>query len=112
VNLGLLIALYPFRPTRHFSHPDEIGLIATFFDPDDEKPAAEQADDHYGHGGGWRPQAGYGLTEDGVLTYRGDADPLYPLAVAYIRSETVRVYHYGIVSIQQADGSFEVSRMD
>jgi hypothetical protein len=111
-SYAAILALYPFRPTEHFSHPDEIGLIASFFDPNSEKRAAEQADDAYQHGGGWRPQDGYRLTDGGVLTYRGDVDPLHPLAVAQIRSETVRVYHYGLVSIQQANGSFEVSRMD
>lgn len=112
MSYAVILALYPFRPTKHFSHPDEVGLIASFFDPSSEKRAAQQADENYAHGGGWHPQDGYELTEEGVLIYRDDGDPLHPLAVAQIRSETVRVYHYGFVSIAQADGSFEVSRMD
>lgn len=112
MNYAVILAIYPFRPTKYFSHPDEIGLIASFFDPNSEKRAAQQADENYAHGGGWRPQDGYEMTEGGVLIYRDDGDPLPPLAVAKIRSETVRVYDYGFVSIEQADGSFEVSRMD
>jgi len=90
----------------------DLGFIPTFLSLNDPRPAKEQFDDNYQHGGGWRPIKGYTiLNPDGYLLYPGDP-VLKPIAEIVFRDETIRIYDYAIVCIVQPDGSFEVSRMD
>jgi hypothetical protein len=99
----------------HILHPrgtDFLGFIPQFLSPADPRPAAEQLDANYQHGGGWRPMTGW--TFDPLtnrLSYPGDP-PLTPAAVGYLRDEVILVYPHAWVLILQKDGSFEVSRMD
>ena len=91
--------------------PDHVGLIPHWLDESDKRPARDQLDEHYQHGGGWRPFEGFKLTPNRSLEYDGD-EPLRPLALMKFRDEFVAVYNYGWVMILQPDGSFEVCRMD
>ena len=93
----------------HSLHPDVIGLIPMFISAHDERPAAEQFADNYM--GGWDSFKGFTMDENGVLSYPSDP-PLLPIAIAHLGNETIRVYEYGWVSIQSADGSFDVARLD
>jgi len=92
-------------------HPDELGMIPDFINQNDPRPAREQFDANYKHGGGWRPMTGF--TNNGViLNYPGDP-PLEPIAMWPLRGEMIVVYPYGIVAIfSTKDGSFEVARLD
>jgi hypothetical protein len=92
---------------------DHIGFVPSFLDLDDSRPAREQFDGNYQHGGGWRPQAKFKRTgnEEFALMYPGDP-PLTPLAAIPFRDELVVIYRYGYVAIFQKDGSFEACRMD
>jgi hypothetical protein len=92
-------------------HPDELGLLPDFIDQDDPRPAREQFDANYQHGGGWHPIKGF--THKGfVLHYPGDP-PFEPIAMWPLRDEMIVVYRVGMVAIfQTKDGSFEVARMD
>lgn len=90
---------------------DLVGFIPTFLHEGDPRPAAEQFDVHYQHGGGWNPFPGFTLTDKGSLTYPGDPE-LKPVAAIRFRKELILIYHYGWVCVRQDDGSYEVSRMD
>jgi hypothetical protein len=90
---------------------DLIGEIPAFLDLNDPRPAREQFDANYQHGGGWRPQSGFTRTDAFVLHYPGDP-PFLPIAMMALRRETILIYLHAYVAIFQADGSFEVCRMD
>jgi hypothetical protein len=78
---------------------------------DDPRPAREQFDANYRHGGGWQPQSGFTLTGNNSLKYPGDP-PFHPLARIQLRDEQINIYEYGYVAIIQPNRSFEVCRMD
>ena len=40
---------------------DILGLLPMIFDSNDPRPAREQANERYAHGGGWNPQEGWEL---------------------------------------------------
>jgi hypothetical protein len=91
-------------------HPDELGFLPLMIDQNDPRPAREQFDSNYQHGGGWHPMPGFKV-KGFVLHYSGD--PAYePIAMWPLRDEMIVVYRYGIVAVFQKDGSFEVARMD
>ena len=98
-----------------FLHPqanvDHLGLLPELVSGADPRPARDQFAENYAYGGGWRPMKGWEHEGNGVLTYPGD-NPLYPIAEAKLRDETIRVYESAWVAIFQPDGSFEISRMD
>lgn len=95
-----------------YSDPNYFGLIPSFLDLDDPRPAKEQFAERYVYGG-WRPQDGFIADPNGLPTlhYPGDP-PLEPIAVMTFREELIFVYLHGYVSIFQKDGSFEACRMD
>lgn len=90
---------------------EHLGLLPYIFRSSDPRPAREQANDRYSHGGGWSPLSGWTIDEAFRITYPGDS-PLLPLARAQLRDETIILYRHSWVAIIQANGSFEVSRMD
>lgn len=99
-------------------HPqalDLIGMIPDFLYPADPRPAAEQFNEHYAFGGGWRPMDGWethhSVTGELIIRYPGDP-PYQPVAQIEFRSERVWVYSHAWVAIEQPDGSVEISRMD
>ena len=95
----------------HRVTPDMLGLIPHFLDAGDARPAHEQLDANYQHGGGWRPMPGFKLGHQMTLRYPGDP-ALQPLAVMRLRQEEIYMYPHGFVAIVQPDGSFEAARMD
>ena len=93
-------------------HPDMLGFIPMFLHENNPRPAKEQLDSNYRHGGGWNPFMGFTLDkEDMSIQYPGDPK-LHPIAHATLRDEKIYVYPYAWVLILQPDGSFEISRMD
>ncbi len=91
--------------------PEALGFIPTFLQDDDPRPAKDQFHERYAHGGGWDSFVGFKMLPDGSLQYPGD--PPYPvIAETRLRDEIVRVYPSAWVSITQADGSYEVCRID
>jgi hypothetical protein len=99
-------------------HPDELGFVPDMVSQDDPRPAAEQFDANYGHGGGWHPIPGFFRQKDKngqitiVLNYPGDP-PYKPIACWPLRDELIAVYRYGIVAVFNIKtGAFEVARMD
>jgi hypothetical protein len=77
---------------------DHVGLIPHWLDEDDPRPAKEQLNEHYHHGGGWRPFEGFRLGKDGSIKYPGDM-PHKPLALMTLRDEAIAVYPHGWVMI-------------
>lgn len=100
---NLLDARYPI---------DALGFLPEMLNTDDPRPAAQQLDSAYQHGGGWRPFKGFSLNlSDMSITYPGD--PAYkPIAETYLRDERILLYPHAWVLILQKDESFEVCRMD
>lgn len=99
-----MIRFYP-------NHEDErLGLIPEFLSEHDPRPAREQLDERYAHGGGWRPMAGWTL-KGNTLQYPGD-DKLHVIAVGRLRDEIIAVFPNAWVAIIQPDDSYEVARMD
>lgn len=100
-----------FKPLAPDFDEEYLGMIPYFLTPADPRPAREQFDENYQHGGGWKVFKGHSMDPDGTLHYPGDP-ALPPLAEAKLRDETIRFYDYAWVSITQPDGTFEVCRMD
>ena len=103
----------------HPHGPDLVGLIPTFLSERDPRGAAEQFNERYAFGGGWRPMDGWKtervrrIGQDEVLDIRYPGDPPYaPVAKIAFRDETIWVYQYAWVAIEAASGSVEISRMD
>jgi hypothetical protein len=90
--------------------PEMLGFLPMFLSELDERPAAEQFDANYAHGGGWRPNEKWSMKGE-VIQYPGDP-ALRPVAKTQLRDETILVYPYAFVAVVQKDGSFEIARMD
>lgn len=92
------------------------GLLGTFFNPLDPRPAKEQFHEAYDHGGGWRAFSGFDLVfdeapEDAYLTYPGDR-PLRAMAYAQLRDELLILFEGSWLCIRQPDGAYEIARAD
>ncbi len=98
-----------------YLHPrgrDLVGWIPMFLKEDDPRPAREQFNQRYAHGGGWNPFPGF--TYDAAkltITYPGDP-PYRAVAKIELREEMILVFPHAWVAIVQPDGAIEVSRMD
>ena len=92
---------------------DVIGFLGGMLDEDDPRPAKEQFDANYQHGGGWQRFDGhtFGGLDNPSLKYPGDP-VLYPVARAKLRDESIFLYPYSWVCIVQPNGDYEVARMD
>lgn len=88
-----------------------LGYIPAMVSDDDPRPAVEQFDSNYRHGGGWDPFPGFTMLPDGNLSYPGDP-PTIALAETQLRDEVIRFYQHSWVAVIQPNGSFEVARMD
>jgi hypothetical protein len=93
-------------------HMGMLGFIPEFLDERNPKCAREQIDENYQHGGGWRPMKGFKMDpKTKRLSYPGDS-PFMPLAKTRMNDEEIYYYPYSFVAIVQADGAFEVARLD
>jgi hypothetical protein len=90
---------------------ERLGFIPLFLDEDDPRPAKEQINEKYGHGGGWRPFSGFELLDNGDLQYPDDP-PTRRLATGYFRDEQISFYEHAWLVIKQPDGNWEVARID
>lgn len=107
-----------------FHHPRmtlaHLGFIPAWLNASSPKSAKSQLGDGYAFGG-WQPfsigkigeakDGQFTMSADYILTYPGDP-PLMPLASAKLRDETILFYQSSWVAVVEADGSFEVCRMD
>lgn len=88
-----------------------LGLLPSFFSESDPRPAKDQINERYAHGGGWHPMKKWKRTNETTLQYPGDR-PIKPMAVGRLREERIFLYPYSWVMILQPNGDFEVSRVD
>lgn len=95
----------------HPSAVDLLGFIPEFLSEFDPRPAAEQFNTNYAHGGGWHPLSGWKMNADGSIKYPGDP-ALAPIASAKLRDEEIFVYPHAWVGIRQPNGDYEVARLD
>jgi hypothetical protein len=90
---------------------DHLGFLVNWLDDYDPRPAKDQFNENYQHGGGWYPFAGFKLNPDNSLSYPGDP-PLRPLAQCQFRNELVVFYEHSWVAIIHKDRYFEACRLD
>lgn len=91
---------------------DLLGFIPTFLSEDDPRPAVEQLNSNYKHGGGWNRFHGFSFTPKTLtLCYPGDPS-MKAVARGKVRNETILIFEHAWVVILQADGTWEASRMD
>jgi hypothetical protein len=90
---------------------EHLGFIPEMLDERDPRPAQQQLDAGYQHGGGFDPFVGFTLHADNSLTYRNDP-PLRPLALTLLRDELIVYYRHSWVAIIQPDRRFVAARMD
>jgi hypothetical protein len=89
-----------------------LGYLPLFLNDDDQRPAVEQLDANYRHGGGWRPMQGWTF-DPKTLAIRYPGDPtLKPIAEMRLRKERILVYPHDWVVVVQPDNSFQIARMD
>lgn len=96
---------------------DMLGYIPEMLSDDDPRPAREQFDAAYGHGGGWLPLVGGRILPDESLSFPPEPHRFELLGSTVLHAwthetEEIRFYRGAFVAIVQADGSFEVCRMD
>ncbi len=99
---------------------DHLGIVPHWLNPNDDRPAAQQIDSHYQHGGGWRPMRGFELRDRarGVLVFPvkdpedGEDEVFEPFAAMMFGREMIFAYRHAIFAIVQPDGSFEVGRLN
>jgi hypothetical protein len=91
--------------------PDMLGFLPGMLSDYDPRPAREQMETNYAHGGGWTPFRGFTMKENGI---RYPGDPLCVLLFeTRLREETIRVYDGGPwMAIIQPDGEYEICRID
>jgi hypothetical protein len=80
----------------------------------DPAPVREQVDKYYAHGGGWSPfGAGQWQFDPATKSLTFPDDPtMMPLAQIQVRDELCLLYDHAFVAVVQADGRFDVIRMD
>ena len=86
------------------------GYIPTFLDEADPRPAQEQFDERYVSG--WHPLPGWQFDARRKSIQYPDDPVLVPLAVMRLRNQKIYVYRSAWVAIVDADGAYEVARMD
>jgi hypothetical protein len=92
---------------------EHLGFIPQFVNAHDPRPAKDQIDEQYQHGGGWRNYTGFKLGDDNRLISQYAEDPdLLPIAEAKHDHEQLFFYDHAWTCIKQPDGSFEVARLD
>lgn len=108
------VVMNPRWTMRHpKARPEMLGYVPAFLDDADPRPAREQFNERYGHGGGWRPITGMSLDGDFLRSERYPNDPVYMLvAETRLRDEIILYFGRSYVVIVQPGGSYEVARMD
>lgn len=91
---------------------EDLGFLPYFFSEDDPRPAAEQLNEKYAHGGGVRDIARFVFNAvDYTIQYPGDP-AMEPFAISQLRNERLYFYDSAWLAIVQDDGSKIVTRVD
>ena len=98
-------------------YPEAAGLLPLFLNPDDPRPAREQINDSYAHGGGWQEFTGFtpcinwADPMESYLDYPDDP-PMRAVAFAFFAEELVILFTYSWCAIVQPDLTATVARLD
>ncbi len=100
----------------NWTNSDAAGLLTRFLYEEDPRSAAEQLDDRYQHGGGWRTIKGFTLKkgtnyDQYYIFYPGDP-PYLEVSRTQLRKEIVVLFQSAWVAVIQPDGNFEIARID
>lgn len=98
-----------------FTNMEVVGFLPQFLDERDPRPAIEQIDTAYQHGGGWNDFKGFELVGGGDKPYslKYPGDPLtHELSRATLRDETLVFFTFSWLAVIQTDGSYRVARLD
>lgn len=88
------------------------GYLPYILSADDPRPARDQINTNYAHGGGWHPQDGFDLDADTLVArYPGDP-PFRAIAFAMLQHEKIVLFEHEYLAIIQPDGSFEMARVN
>lgn len=92
---------------------DLTGYIPQMLSLLDPRPAVEQLNENYAHGGGWHDFQGFTLVpgDEPKLTYPGDP-PTHAIAYWELRDELIILFENSWVAVVQPNGSYRISRMD
>lgn len=101
-----------WTPLHTLATSEHLGYIPQMLDLADPRPAREQFDSNYAHGGGWVPMPGWTYDPaNQTIKYPGDP-ALRPIARTALRDEQILLYPSAWVAIVQPDGRAEIARMD
>jgi len=99
-----------------------LGFVPRFFHVGDDRPASEQLEERYAHGGGFRPMEGFELDLNreaplaSRIIYPADEDGPEEVyrAVSYtlIGNELLIMFESSWLGIVQPDGEFAITRVD
>lgn len=92
------------------------GFLPEIIQSGDDRPAAEQLDARYAHGGGFMPFEGFTLNRwetvgKAFITYPEDP-PLREVSRAVLRDETLILFECEWLAIVQKGGSYKITRVD
>lgn len=93
------------------TEPEDLGMLPSFLNEADPRPAQEQLDANYKYGGYWRTEPAT-LDERYRLCYPGDPPLKWTAFTVLHGNEIILVYPADFVVIMQPDGSFKFQRMD
>lgn len=101
----------------NFLHPrvseEDLGWLPLMLQESDPRPAREQFNERYAHGGGWRPFSGFTFTEGEPPTIAYPGDPaLSAIASTSLRNERIFLFPHAWVAIVQPSGEHEICSMD
>lgn len=91
---------------------DLIGFLPEILQDSDPRPAKDQLNERYSHGGGYQPFDGFKLIDDAHTIQYPDDPPYKPLAGSYLPLSKEHLYLYpnAWLRIVQADGSWTITR--
>lgn len=96
-----------------------LGYIPGFMSNLDPRPAKEQINERYAHGGGWNKFDGFKLdAKTGSLVYpvpeeEGGDEKYEPIAISMCHDEVIMVYpHAWVCILTKATKAWEVARLD
>lgn len=94
---------------------EALGYVPSFLNEDDPRPAVEQIDSNYAHGGGWRDFDGFDVQQDEHgryrLTYPGD--PAYrEQARILFRDEVIVAFSFAWFLVASPGKAHRIARLD
>lgn len=101
--------------TTRWSNEQAAGYLPFILSNNDPRPASEQLDDRYAHGGGYNPFEGFKLivNKDNsyALQYPNDP-PMRELSQAFLHEEKLVLFEGSWLAIIQPCGDHVITRVD